>query len=283
MSAKREIFNRLWRLRISESYQSFGDLLTQLAAVSLKIDMIAAERFSSQNLDKYWNWLSRELDIQKQRGLVPWLSQAENSFAVFDGFQQISPGCDEHQQILNVRLASRSSILQSIDMLSDRQYEALACVTCGAIGADVHYLTPAGNEGGIDFVALLKLNASNHLFSGPGTEMRIVGQCKKYRSSVSVDRLEQFLHVMQNVRHRASRVREQLPAWFEDAKGPIVGWVISHTGFQSGASDEAKKHGIIVSDSLDLTQLLALSDSFQRRRETASGQTDLGSFCNELL
>jgi hypothetical protein len=38
--------------------------------------------------------------------------------------------------------------------------------------------------------------------------------------------------------------------------------MVAHSGFQNGAQNEAKKHGLVLSDSRDLAEIVALSRKF---------------------
>lgn len=178
---------------------------------------------------------------------------------------------------------SRPFVLRKIDAMTDREYEALACVACAAIGGLKTHLTPPGNEGGIDFFATLSIKTQTHVLSAAGTELRIVGQCKKYSLPVAVDKLEQFITTMQNIRHRSERVRRHIPTWFDESRGPILGWVMSHSAFQTGAADEAKNHGIILSDTLDLAELICLSDTFHAALSPPDRADQLVIECRRLI
>lgn len=263
MSDKKRILTALYRQDFGPANIDFRVMLSSLARSSLGMTQIEAEGFADVNLKKYWNWLRKEVDDHRRRGLLPFFdSLSSNVYAFSCACQTLLSSTIPDERTLGGLALSRPHLLRRIDTLTDREYEALACIACKTIGARHFHLTPPGNEGGIDFVATLPVGTQSHIFSAAGSEIRIIGQCKKYSSPAAVDRLEQFLHTMQNVRHRSGRVRTHIPPWFDDAKGPIIGWIISHSGFQTGTADEAKKHGIVLSDSLDLAELLSLSANF---------------------
>lgn len=241
----------------------FRALLCSAAQSALNLDLLEAEAFTQANLRKYWNWLSQEVDGHQQRGLVPFfLRENAMGYAITSPCHAMAESTDPLERRRGESAKSRPLMIRNIDVLTPRQYEALACVACAAIGSTRIVLTPSGNEGGIDFFATLSVQTSTHVFSAPGAELRIVGQCKKYMSPVAVDKMEQFITTIQNVRHRSPRVHTHIPPWFDESRGPIVGWMMSHVGFQSGTADEAKNHGIVLSDTLDLVELLSLSPRF---------------------
>lgn len=241
----------------------FRAVLTSLVETELGKSSIDAQAFAQANAKRYWNWFIEALDDQQVRGIRPYFTVAGGgTYAFSHTALALQSSSDTDEQVAGRLAMTRPYILRQLDALSDRQYEAMACVACQVIGARFQILTPPGNEGGIDFLATISVKGSCHVFSAVGAELRIVGQCKKYQTPVAVDRVEQFLQTMNNVRHRSERVRKHLPVWFEEAGGPIVGWIIGHSGFQTGAADEAKKHGLILSDSIDMTELFSLAPTF---------------------
>ena len=226
----------------------------------------------------------REVDLHTMRGLMPCFSFIEGGgFSFTSNYHSLLASTNKKDKQTGALALSRPAILRKIDALTNREYEALACIVCESIGSTKTHITPPGNEGGIDFFATLSTNNSSHIFSSIGTEVRIIGQCKKYVTPVTVDKLEQFITTLQNVRHRSERVRKHIPGWFDDSRGPIIGWIIAHSGFQAGASDEAKNHGIIVSDSLDLAEALCLSRSFHSNLKPEKRADEIVSACRKLL
>jgi len=263
VSQKKRILAGLRRRDFNSSLHDFRATLSGLAASELKLVATVADAFADSNLKKYWNWFLKEIDDDHDRGINPYFRVPSRQSYAFSYFSHdLLSSSNLIEQTLGQRSLSRSHMLRMIDSLTDREYEALACVASVAIGANNYHLTPPGDEGGIDFVATLKMPSSSHVFSAAGAELRVVGQCKKYADPVAVDRMDQFVQTMQNVRYRAARVQKHLPVWFDQARGPIVGWVISHSGFQSGSADEAKKHGIVLSDTLDMAELISVSENF---------------------
>lgn len=262
----------------------FRTILAEVVESTLLMPTIDAQAFAQANFKKYWNWFLEDLDNQRTRGILPYYTPVGGATNAFSHTAHSMLQSGVAQEVAHGQLAiSRPAILRQIDALTDRQYEAMACVACQVIGAKFQQLTPPGNEGGIDFLATLTVKDCCHVFSSMGAELRIVGQCKKYQSPVAVDRIEQFLQTMSNVRHRSERVRKHLPAWFETARGPIVGWVIAHSGYQTGSADEAKKHGIVLSDSMDMADLFSFANSFNGAAPPLMRAQSLLSSCQMIL
>lgn len=284
MSAKQKILRGLARLDTTPGNLDFRSVLSALAETELSKSTIDAQAFVQANVKKYWNWFSEELDDQLRRGIQPYYTLVGGStYAFFHTACSMLELGDAQKKVIGQLATSRPNILRQIDDLTDRQYEAMACVACEVIGARFQVLTPPGNEGGIDFLATLTVKDCCHVFSTMGAELRIVGQCKKHKSPIAVDRVEQFLQTMNNVRHRSERLRRHLPAWFDDARGPIIGWVIAHSGYQTGAADEAKKHGIVLSDSMDMADLFSFANAFHGSEAPLMRAKHLFNRCQALL
>lgn len=257
MSEKKIILSALLRRELASGNHPFEGLLKNLAMSELGKPPIDAERFAERNLRKYWNWFLALTDEHKDRGLSPYfLIPSVSSYSIACASHELSMSHDSESQLLGANLRTRAALLAQLDGLDDRTYEALAGVVCEVIGVDHFVLTPPGNEGGIDFFAQVIVHKSSSIFPVLGTRLRVVGQCKKYASALAVDKFEQFLQTMQNVRYRSDRVRNHIPPWFNESAAPIVGWLIGHSGFQTGTADEGKQHGVYMSDSVDLAEIL---------------------------
>ena len=124
----------------------------------------------------------------------------------------------------------------------------MCCVACQASGASKICLTPKGNEGGVDFYALIEV-PKGHLRCTGLNSIRVVGQSKKYTSRVPVGEIRDFTTSLEDVRSRSPGVMAHLPHWFITASCPIVGWVFGHQGFQSGARGRAQMNGLMLFDS----------------------------------
>lgn len=284
MSEKKQLLAALYRTEVGVGNSDFRQLLSTLAESVLQKSRADADAFADANLRKYWNWLAKEVDGHAARGLTPFFSLIPGGvYAISSVCHDLTSSLDAECRLQGARAMSRPFVLRQIDAMTDREYEALACVACSAIGSSMTHLTASGNEGGIDFFATLSIKTRTHVLSAAGTEIRIVGQCKKYASPVAVDKLEQFITTLQNVRHRSERVRRHIPPWFEESRGPILGWVMSHSGFQTGAADEAKNHGIVLSDTLDLAELVCLSDTFHTALSPVNRAGQLVDECRRLL
>jgi len=233
------------------------EVLQRGARVILGKDGLSAEAYAESNLNAFWNYLLREQESDSQRGV-------SRVFEIVDPMARTLKWCPlpSHSTLARraAKLRHRPAILSMIDSLSNREYEALACVSLSLIGASEITLTPPGNEGGVDFFALLPSHGRCHLFSGGHHPIRVVGQSKKYASAMGAGEFKEFLTTMEEVKHGSqAKTNKIVPAWFRAVYGPIVGLVIAHSGFQSGATTRSRQHGILTADSLDMAEIVALS------------------------
>lgn len=284
MSEKKDLLAALCRTELGAGNIDFRLTLSSLATSALGKNRSDADAFADTNIKKYWNWLKKEVDAHATRGLTPFFSLASGgAYSISSACHALVSSQNVDHQLRGTLALSRPSVLRQIDAMTDREYEALACVACSAIGSHKTHLTPPGGEGGIDFFATLSINTRTHVLSAAGTEIRIVGQCKKYASPVPVEKIDQFITTMEYVRHRNKRVADHIPAWFDESRGPILGWVMSHSGFQTGAADTAKNQGIVLSDTLDLAELVCLSDTFHASLLPPARAVELIEACRRLI
>ncbi len=247
----------LYRSEFSKAV-SFRVVLKQAAQGALQKDPISAEAYAESNAQRVWSNLLQEQEEDERRGI-------SRVFEVLDTSAMTLRWCAPQSLLPEMtaraaRLRQRPALLKMIDELTDREFEALACVAMRFAGATETTLTPKGNEGGVDFFALIPFHSSCHLFSGGTHPVRVVGQSKKYTSSVQAGKFKEFLKTMDEVKHGGEPKTEAvIPAWFRSKRGPLVGLMIAHSGFQSGAETRARRHGVLTADSLDLAETIALS------------------------
>lgn len=245
------------------------DVLQRGAQVVLGKDAMGAQAYAESNLNAFWNYVLRAQEEEKKRGI-------SRIFDVVDPMGRTLRWCSLAPYSLSgqarriARLRHRPAMLRMIDGLNDREYEALGCVSLELVGASQTSLTPPGNEGGVDFFALVSLPGRCHLFSGGHHPLRIIGQSKKYKNAMEAGEFKEFLTTIAEVKHGGQPKTEKIvPPWFRAVQGPIVGLVIAHNGFQSGAETRARHHGIILADSLDMAEIMALSKALPEHLASA--------------
>jgi hypothetical protein len=148
----------------------------------------------------------------------------------------------------------RPIYLKIIESLSDEKFEALCCVCINLIGGQA-WRTKNKGDGNVDLYGIVKTKMDNHIF-GESNKFRIVGQCKNYSHPESITNFEAFFRALENVKFQAPRVSKEIPNEFIRENGPIFGWYICKDGFQSGIHDEARRHGVVISDKYDLVEIM---------------------------
>jgi len=254
------ILRWLYREVFPSGIISFDDLCIEAATRVLGKSSIDAEAYAQNNIFRHWGSLIQRLDADKNLGRNPIFSVTDlflRRLAWYPKNLMIHPNYKDKR--LGFRLSSRPFILRMIDSLSDREYESLACIIIQFAGGSLVKLTPAKKEGGIDLFAIVSFPAKSHIFGGTSKPLRIIGQVKKYNKSIQINEVKEFITTIEQVKNQNPSVEYLVPPWFRTASGPIVGWLVSHYGVQSGGITQARNHGIIISESVDLAEVGSLS------------------------
>lgn len=255
-SQKQQVLGWFFRALPEAGVHDFAALLRRAAEDSLGLSGLDLDAFLASRETGLWNALRSEQEARARDGLSV-------AFDMLEGHQMrwhsMATAASHSEALRLLRLRSRPPILRAIDALTWRQYEALGCEVAVMCGATELHLTPPGNECGVDFFAIIQQPGNNHVFSGGGSLLRVIGQSKKYDSRVEVERVKAFNDTISDVKRREPTVTAIVPAWFLAHRGPIVGWMVSHSGFQSGARSRAHNLGILASDTVDLAEISALS------------------------
>ncbi|HUT70285.1 MAG TPA: restriction endonuclease [Desulfatiglandales bacterium] len=259
-SQKRRVLNWFERKTFATDTIYFCDALVEAACSALGLSALDAESLTEGAASRFWNYFLRKIDEDRRRGLNSLFEVSEPSAMKFRWTPQTYlRSTVQKTRSQGFKLRARPQILAMIDQLDFRQYEALGSVISTLAGAKRTKLTPRGNEGGVDFFALIEMPARCHLFSGATGPLRLIGQCKKHTVRLDVGKIRDFITTIDNIRKRQPDVESHVPTWFRSTRGPIVGWIVAHEGFQNGAERAARDHGIVLADSLDLAEIAALS------------------------
>lgn len=261
INENKKILEYMYRIKYTDEEYFFEDIVKQAIIRGLKTDSSKAEAMATEKVNRLWCQYKKQHAEDTENGVVP-------LFLITNEYERKVKWIDN--KTLNVQRCYykiRPDLYRFFDSLSDREYEIMACVVCEVLGADKINLTPKGNEGGIDFFARIPFSPKSHFLFGVKGPIRIVGQCKKYKSKDNVGHMREFITTLDNVYNRSYRAGEVLPEWFKLEKGNIFGWHISNLGHQSGALDMAKNYGILVSDTKQLIDILCSSKSIKRQKE----------------
>jgi hypothetical protein len=260
IAEKPALLHWLYRQEFERPLQ-IRDVVAEGAKHALGKSVLDAEAYSEANAMTFWRYLlSRQLE-RSERGLCSPFEILDEDAKTLCWYGVGARSVRSQQQLRrHSRLRHRPAMLRMIDALDDREYEALGCVIVNLGGGSHVFLTPSGNEGGVDFFARVALSGSCHLFRGGLHPLRIVGQCKKYSTPVGENQIKEFVETIQTVKYRGeSKIEKLVPAWFHATRGPVIGLMFSHSGFQSGADTKGRNHGILFADTLDLAEIAALS------------------------
>lgn len=259
VSQKQKVLQWIDRQTFSLSID-FQETMLNASISALELAKIDAERFSEAALRRFWNYFLEKTDNDEKRGLSLLFKIDESCpYRLMYIPRFLARSSDKRQRLKGLKLVTRPAMLALIDTFNDREYEALGCVMSMFAGAMRTKLTPRGNEGGVDFFASIVQPARCHLFSGTVGPLRIIGQTKRYGEPVSKGEMRDFITTINQIENRSPETEKHVPSWFRTCRGPLAGWFIAHHGLQSGAESLANDHGIIVSDSLDLAEIAALS------------------------
>lgn len=268
MSEKAKIIDWFYRKQFEGGHLTFDNLLHEAASDALGKKPIDLDAYVCANNGRLWNGLMSQIAIDTKRGIWPLfvvIDRMSHKVIWYPFHREIE--VKKRNRVLRI-CRSRSAFLNRFDTLTDREYEALGCVVAKLAGAKEESLTPAKNDSGIDFFARIVLSGRTHIFSGEGSSIRVVGQSKKYKTRVDVESVGTFLNTLNEVKNLAPNVKRLIPAWFIENPGPIVGWIVAHNGFQSGAEGKARNHGVILSSSVDLAEVAAKSRELDRLCKT---------------
>ncbi len=246
------------------SWFDFDDHLVSAIQYSSTVSQMDAEHYATSNSHKLWNQFRLRIESDRRRGFYPTFSEVAAGVKRLFWFPMFFPPelakVDRHKR---TRIRSRRHITEAIRSLSPVEYEALSLLACKLSGASHSSLTPATNEFGIDFFAIIPSLGRSRLLDGGMGPVRIVGQSKKHAKEVERGLIQRFVSILSSIRERSEDVRELMPNWFASERGPIVGWFVAHNGLQSGAMTYANRHGIIHSDSRDLAEIITMSRAWQ--------------------
>lgn len=262
----------------------FREAMLSASIHALGLSPIEAESFAEASLHTFWNYLLEKINHDYMRGISLTFEILESSSYLLKWTPHIltrSP--DKKERLRGLKLMARPSLLRLIDGLNEREYEALGCVVSILAGGTHIKLTPRGGEGGVDFFALIEQPGRCHLFSGRSGPLRIIGQTKKYGNPVSPGEMRDFITTITNVQKRHPDVEKHVPTWFRIVRGSVAGWFIAHQGLTGGAERLAHDHGIVISDALDLAEIIALSRKLDIYKPVKDRETKLRDLIENLL
>ena len=259
---KSELKSYITRTSFPNLKLEFAEILEDSLRQSTNLKGVELSRKVHSSLGRHWNYIKKFIDEDEIKGIKPIFKIVDNYKKIlipyqYDNSITLTP-------IERRKLEERPNILNIIDNLNDREYEALSCYLCECLSASNILLTPKGNEGGIDFMAEISFSSKSHYLFGSNGPIRIVGQSKKYNSSVEEKEIKEFNQTLNDTFSETQKMLKILPTWFRAGKGIIIPWFIAHSGFQSGAITRAKNYGIVLSDSRRIAEELCMTRNFSK-------------------
>ncbi|MBL6945625.1 MAG: restriction endonuclease [Rhodospirillales bacterium] len=251
MIERSKIVDRLHRLELQDRVYSVNNLvLMAIKDINGKYGLVDEENSNRYKSD-FWNRIFIKQDRLMKRGLVAQFTAVDNEKKLLKWNDKLQKFSDT----LKVRF--RPFVLRFLDGLDDRDYEFACGTACRFLGAEKIFVTPPGNEFGIDFVALIPAYSRSTVVCSGKEGLRIIGQSKKYSSAISREKVSILINSIDMIKYRKPEITELLPSWFFSSRAPLVGWLVGHSGFQSGCDTYAQDHGIILSDAIELSDILS--------------------------
>lgn len=277
MSEKQLLHNYLVKNHFQDGIITFDSIMEDIGSKIFNKKGIDLTSFVQNTSKRHWNNTLKLIYEDEKRSIVPVFKIIDSKTKLLSYNNSLSNG---FKAKLN---RDRVDFLNFIDNINDREYEALCCVVLKSLGANNIMLTPPGNEGGIDFIATIKFSSTAHFLFGINGPIKIIGQSKFYGQKVSVKDIKEFDSTISDVQRLSPKVSQVLPDWFKKEKGPIIGWFIAHSSFQSGANDRSKNFGFINSDSRDIVEVLSKSKKLLPYHATAERIQKMRDEINDFL
>jgi Restriction endonuclease len=238
---------------------SCDSLLSRAAEACFSIDAYSAAAYTEVTKAEFWNFVVKANERHTARGVSPSFSIQSSETRSFHCYPVLAQ-LRGKARLNAIQAQNRPAVLRMIYDLTDREYEAMSCVLLEALGATRVNLTRKGTEGGIDAFGLIEHARASHLLGSMHHPIRVVVQSKMWSNPIGPDAMKVFLQTLHEVREGGQpQTNAIVPSWFKEARGAMIGLVVSHKGFQSGADSRARSQGILIADSLDVAEVIALS------------------------
>ncbi len=280
--SKKELVDRIF-LSVEKRRFSLEEALTNVL-FEYGLDRIDSEYEARRLVSQCWSVVRERIKEEESKGLYPTMEIIDEMRFELGTFTERVEGASNKEKIVKIRLKQRAHISDLIDKMSAQQYEIFGAALCYLSGAgeDFAKRTRLSGDENIDFVALMPLNGRTHLFPSGKNRVRLIGQCKKWGSKTQKKDINLMAETITKVVNLNPDLSEVLPSWFVSSEGPILGCFVSHRGYQSGAKIEAQRHGFVLADSRDLTEIVCLSKKWDIG-EGADGAERLLHKCLEMF
>lgn len=155
----------------------------------------------------------------------------------------------------------RTRIRETLADLSPRQFEHLCefLLDIYGIPAGHRIVTPPSADGGIDFIGIRGGEARAGGSRIDSLFVRIIGQAKRYTSTVGPDAMAALSGRLEETRRESGVAWTKLPDWFRNRTDPIVGMFVTSSSFGDDARTSARLHTVLAINGVQLSEDLATS------------------------
>jgi hypothetical protein len=233
------------------------------AFVAMGSERDDAERTASSRKRRLWTEFAKADDELAKRGCGRIFERVDDRSLIFR-----TPGLPSDVKGSTKRFLyeDRHVVIRWLDNLGDRKFEFLGAALTWFLGARRFKVTTGGNDGGVDFYALLPSWGNTSVIHSPHKYIRIVGQSKYYAGPVGVDAAKLLIKTVEDIRSYTVEMAPRIPTWFVECRGPVVGMIVAPNGFQSGAITKSNFNGIMLADNIDVAEAIIHSRAYRLKR-----------------
>ena len=148
----------------------------------------------------------------------------------------------------------RSNISKAIGNLSWRAFEHLCVHLMHIAGTSQCVATSASKDQGIDLVGVLKLNRLTNSSIWHNAQIRVLGQAKHYRLTVTEEKVRLFDKDMSDFSRGEGRAFADAPCWAQNIHMAQIGLIFALNGFTKGAKNYAVTHSVLLKDGEQIVQ-----------------------------
>lgn len=222
-----------------------------------------AERAANSRKRRLWTEFAKADDELSKRGCVRIFEGIDERSLIF---RSPSLPFDAKGSTTRFLYEDRHLVIRWLDNLGNRKFEFLGAALTWFLGARKFEVTAGGNDGGVDFYALVPNWGKTSVIHSPQKYFKVVGQSKYYNGPVGVDPTKLLIKTVEDIRSYTVEMAPRLPTWFVESKGPVVGMIVAPHGFQSGAITKANFNGIMLADNIDVAEAIISSRAYRLKR-----------------
>jgi hypothetical protein len=245
----------------------FEGWLADAYETALGFDRILAEKNAATRKARLWTEFSKADEELRKRGCLRIFEIVDRQSYVF---RTPCLSDDVFTHARRFTYEDRHRVVAWIDTLTHRKFEYLGAALAWFLGAEKAAVTSGGNDGGVDFYALMPSWGASGIVHSPQKYLKVVGQSKYYDGTVGVDTAKLLIKTVEDIRSYTVEMAPRLPDWFAESRGPVVGLIVSPFGFQAGAVTKAHWNGVMLADGIDVAEAITASRRYRKERARGS-------------